>query len=235
MRRSAPFRFGSLEARPPHTEAGQRIGLLGGSFNPPHAAHLLITEIALRRLNLDRVWWLVTPGNPLKSRSELLPLSERVALARSLVKDPRVIVTDFEKRLGSSFTAATIGHLQLRQRDVHFVWLMGADCLAGFHRWQQWTDIFRTIPIAVIDRPGWRLRALSSKSGRAFSGRRWPEAMSAGLAVAETPCWTLLSGPLLPISSTEIRANARRLELRGAEPEINDRDFGQSCLNRSRG
>ncbi len=206
MRRSAPFRFGSLDARLPHTEPGQRIGLLGGSFNPPHAAHRAISEIALKRLGLDRVWWLVTPGNPLKSRSELLPLEERMELARTLMRDPRVVVTDLEKGLGTTFTAATLAHLQLRRPGVRFVWVMGADCLAGFHRWQHWREIFSMMPIAVIDRPGWRLRALSSIAGRAFAKERLPEGKARQLAGASPPQWTLLSGRLMSISSTAIRA-----------------------------
>ena len=206
MRRSAPFRFGSLKAKLPHAEPGQRIGLLGGSFNPPHAAHRLITEIAMQRLALDRVWWIVTPGNPLKSRSELLPLAERVGLARQLMTDPRVVITDFEKGLGSSFTAATLAHLRLRNPGVHFVWLMGADCLAGFHRWRQWREIFDAMPIAVIDRPGWRLPALASKAGRAFADRRLPEGRAATLAIEGPPRWALLTGPLSDLSSTEIRS-----------------------------
>lgn len=209
MRRSAPFRFGSHKARLPHAEPGQRIGLLGGSFNPPHAAHKSITEIAVRRLGLDRVWWLVSPGNPLKSRDELLPLEERLQLSRSLMTDPRVVITDLEKGLGTSFTAATLAHLKLRYPRVRFVWLMGADCLAGFHRWQLWREIFATIPIAVIDRPGWRHDAVSSIAGRAFSRCRMPESEAKRLAFAHPPAWTLLSGRLLPISSSAIRARAR--------------------------
>lgn len=210
MRRSAPFRFGSHKARLPHAEPGQRIGLLGGSFNPPHAAHRSITEVALRRLGLDRVWWIVTPGNPLKSRSELLPLAERVALARSLMRDPRVVMTDFEKDLGTSLTAATLAHLKLRYPGVRFVWLMGADCLADFHRWQQWREIFASMPIAVIDRPGWRHRAISSIAARAFAACRLSEANVPRLALADPPRWALLSGRLMSISSTQIREQAGR-------------------------
>lgn len=208
MRRSAPFRFGSIHARPPHAEPGQRIGLLGGSFNPPHAAHRLITEIALRRLALDRMWWVVTPGNPLKSRSELLPLVERVDLARTLMDDPHVVITDFEKGLGSPFTAATLAHLKLRFPGVHFVWIMGGDCLADFHRWQHWRQIFETIPIAVVDRPGWRLPALASRAGRAFANRRLPEARAPLLATTEPPAWMYLTGPTMHLSSTQIRLEA---------------------------
>jgi nicotinate-nucleotide adenylyltransferase len=221
MRRSVPFRFGSLNARLPHAEPGQRIGLFGGSFNPPHAAHRLITKIALRRLGLDRVWWLVTPGNPLKSRSELLPLEERMELARSLIRDPRVVITDFEKGLGTSFTAATLAHLELRYPGARFVWIMGADCLAGFHRWQHWREIFAMMPIAVIDRPGWHLAAISSIAGRAFARWRLPEVDAKRLAFAEPPRWMLLTGPLMHISSTEIRAQARNRRGSAAPNEAN--------------
>jgi nicotinate-nucleotide adenylyltransferase len=209
MRRSAPVPFTDFHTRPPHAAAGQRIGLLGGSFNPPHAAHRLITDIALKQLGLDRVWWLVTPGNPLKSRSELLPLAERVALSRALVDDPRVVITDFEKGLGTTFTAATLGYLRLRRPGVHFVWLMGADCLAEFHRWRNWRQIFETMPVAVVDRPGWRLPALSSKCGRTFAERRLPEAKARRLPVSAPPCWTYLTGPTMRLSSTEIRLAAK--------------------------
>lgn len=208
MRRSAPFRFGSIHARPPHAEPGQRIGLLGGSFNPPHAAHRLITEIALKRLALDRVWWVVTPGNPLKSRSELFPLVERVELARRLMDDPRVIITDFEKGLGSPFTAATLAHLKLRFPGVHFVWVMGGDCLADFHRWQHWRQIFETIPIAVVDRPGWRLPALASRAGRTFASSRLPDSHAPLLATSEPPAWIYLTGPTMHLSSTQLRLEA---------------------------
>lgn len=227
MRRSAPFRFGSLKAKLPHAEQGQRIGLLGGSFNPPHPAHRLITEIALKRLGLDRVWWLVTPGNPLKSRAELLPLDERMRLSRAMVRDPRVVITDLEKGLGSSFTAATLGHLRLRYPGVRFVWLMGADCLAGFHRWQQWREIFAMMPIAVIDRPGWRLPALASVAGRTFGDRRVPEAKARRLALLAPPRWTLLTGPLMSISSTEIRARTKSRDsspTRARQDRRNDRE-----------
>lgn len=210
MRKSAPLRFGSLKARLPHAEPGQRIGLLGGSFNPPHAAHRLISEIALKRLGLDRVWWLMTPGNPLKSRHELLPIEERLRLSRELVRDPRVVMTDFEAGLGSSFTAATLGFLRRRLPQVHFVWLMGADGLATFDRWRLWREIFETMPIAVVDRPGWRHKALASTAGAAFADQRIPEQFARLLAGLPPPCWTFLSGPLLATSSTEIR---RRMSL----------------------
>ena len=127
MHKSAPIRFGSIAARPPLAMAGQRIGLMGGSFNPPHAGHRLISQIALRRLGLDRVWWIVTPGNPLKSGDGLAPLAERLAQCEAMKRDNRIRVTAFEQHLTSSFTAGTLAFLRMRNPGVHFVWLMGAD------------------------------------------------------------------------------------------------------------
>lgn len=205
MRKSAPFRFGSIRARPPHAEPGQRIGLLGGSFNPPHAAHRQISQIALQRLKLDRVWWIVTPGNPLKAGGELAPQAERIAACRAVTQDARIVVTGFEAALGSAFTAGTLTFLRTRYPQTRFVWIMGADGLPQFHRWGQWHDIFRTMPIAVIDRPGWHLRAMSSKAAGAFASARIPAWRAARLADATPPAWTFLTGPLTNLSSTAIR------------------------------
>ncbi len=210
MRRSAPYAFGSLGARLPLATPGQRIGLLGGSFNPPHAAHRLITEIAIKRLGLDQVWWLVTPGNPLKANGGLPPLDARARLARQLAQRPDVVVTGFEKDLSSPYTAATLAHLRLRYPGVRFVWIMGGDCLAGFHRWQNWRGILSTMPVAVVDRPGWRLRAMASKAAQAFGARRIPEAMATTLPALSPPAWTYLTGPLSPLSSTIMRAARAR-------------------------
>ncbi len=205
MRKSPPVPFGPMAAMPPLAGHGQRIGLLGGSFNPPHAAHVLISEIALKRLELDHVWWLVTPGNPLKPRTDLLPLEERAAACRALLTDPRIVVTTFEKDLPTAYTAATLDFLKLRRPDASFVWLMGADCLAQFHRWHRWRHIFTLLPIAVVDRPGWRLPAVSSPAARTFERDRVPEQKAAELAAMPAPAWTLLTGPLSPLSSTQLR------------------------------
>ena len=207
--RLTPFsRSGRLTAKPPPAATGQRIGLLGGSFNPPHAAHLLITEIALKRLGLDRVWWLVTPGNPLKSNNHLMPLEARLEASRTLAADPRITVTAFEKDLPSAFTAATLDYLRMRYPQTRFVWIMGADCLAQFHRWQQWRHIFETMPVAVVDRPGWRLKANASPAAKTFAAARLPETNAPALASAPAPAWTILTGPLSPLSSTALRAGA---------------------------
>lgn len=205
MRKSAPYRFGSISARPPHAEAGQRIGLLGGSFNPPHAAHRVISQIALKRLDLDRVWWLVTPGNPLKAKDELAPLEERLALCREVASDSRITVTSFEVGLRSGYTVAALAFLKKRLPDTHLVWIMGADGLPQFHHWGQWREIFDLLPIAVIDRPGWHLKALASPAAIAFAEARRPETRAATLAQARPPAWTFLTGPLSALSSTEIR------------------------------
>lgn len=217
--KSAPVRFGSIKPRLPLVSAGQRVGLLGGSFNPPHAAHRLITGIARRRLALDAVWWVVTPGNPLKSHDELLPLDDRLALSRALVANPRVKMTDFEKDLSSAYTAATIAYLLKRLPGVRFVWLMGADNLAGFHRWQDWRGIAASMPIAVVDRPGWRLKALASPAASALSRHYVPEQRARLLPDMRPPAWTFLTGPLSPLSSTELRARRRLAEFVAARSQ----------------
>ena len=205
--RQTPFsRFGRMAAMPPVAGVGQRIGLLGGSFNPPHAAHLLISEIALRRLGLDRLWWLVTPGNPLKMGNFLMPLADRVAACQEMAKDPRIVITTFEKDLQTAFTAATLDFLRVRYPGTHFVWIMGADCLAQFHRWQQWQHIFETMPVAVIDRPAWRMKAAASTPAKTYSRFRIPELRAASLPGAATPAWSLITGPLSTLSSTQLRA-----------------------------
>ena len=210
MRKSAPTRFGSLKARPPLAFAGERIGLLGGSFNPPHAGHLHISRLALRRLGLSRVWWIVSPGNPLKSHRELKPFAERLAAARELARDPRIVVTDFEADLPTPYTAATIGFLKRRFPATRFVWLMGADSLPAFHRWRQWREIFSNVPIAVLDRPGVHLCGLAARVARAYGARRLPEGRAASLSECRPPCWTVLTGPLSPVSSTALRARKDR-------------------------
>jgi len=210
MRLPTPAAFGRIKARPPYAAPGQAIGLLGGSFNPPHLAHRMISEAALKRLGLDKVWWVVSPGNPLKRRAGTMPLGERMVLCRELAKNPHIVVTDFEKDLQTPYTLSTLAFLKARSPLVRFVWIMGADNLATFDRWQRWREIFTMVPIAVADRPGWRMKALASKSARAFAAARLPEADAAGLALRPAPAWTFLSGPLSHLSSTALRSRARR-------------------------
>lgn len=189
----------------PHTERGMIVGIFGGSFNPPHQGHALVAEIALRRLNLDQLWWLVTPGNPLKSRTGLAPLSERLARCESLASDPRIKVTAFERTLGTSYTAKTLEFVKARNPHAHFIWIMGADNLKSFHHWQQWRRIATTFPIAVIDRPGSTLSYLSSKMARTFDYARIDEDDAAALWKKRAPAWTFIHGPRSPLSSTALR------------------------------
>lgn len=193
----------------PHVERGMVVGLFGGSFNPPHQGHLLVAEIALRRLGLDQLWWLVTPGNPLKSKSELAPLKQRLEACEALAKDPRIKVTAFEKSLGTSYTARTLEFIRTRNRQAHFVWIMGADNLAGFHHWQRWQKIATTFPIAVIDRPGSTLAYLSSKMARTFDYARIDEEDAGVLWQKQAPAWTFIHGPRSTLSSSALRAAAK--------------------------
>jgi nicotinate-nucleotide adenylyltransferase len=195
-------------ARLPLAFAGQRIGLMGGTFNPPHVGHAVCAITALRRLQLDQLWWMVTPGNPLKSGEGLPSLEARMDASRKLVTDPRIKVTGFEAGLGSPYTYETLRYVTRRLPGVHFVWVMGADNLAGFHRWQHWQGIARLVPIAVVDRPGWRLPALASPAGGSLARFRLPEALAGRLPLMAPPAWTLLSTRLSEASSTALRAGA---------------------------
>ena len=208
-RRLSGSGFGSVGARLPPSGEGQAIGLLGGSFNPAHAAHVQISETALRRLGLSRVWWIVTPGNPLKAANMPSPLDERIAEARALIGHRPITVTGFERHLHERYTISTLTFLRLRRPGTRFVWVMGADCLAEFHRWRQWREIMRLMPVAVIDRPGWRLKALASVAATAFAAARVPESEAARLKSMPAPAWTFLTAPLSGISSTAIRAGRR--------------------------
>jgi len=191
--------------RMPHVEPGMTVGLFGGSFNPPHPGHILVTETTIRRLKLDQLWWIVTPGNPLKDTSGLPPLSERIALSEAINSDPRVKVTAFEAAHQVRFTADTLALIRRYNPAVRFVWIMGADNLASFHRWQNWRDIALTFPIAVVDRPGSTLSYLSSKMATTFGYARLDETDAALLPTLPAPAWTFLHGPRSPVSSTAIR------------------------------
>ncbi|CCE09323.1 putative nicotinate-nucleotide adenylyltransferase (nadD-like) [Bradyrhizobium sp. STM 3843] len=182
-----------------------RIGLLGGSFNPPHQAHRAISLFALKRLQLDRVWWLVTPGNPLKDNGGLHGLAERAAAAQKMAADPRIEISCLESVIGTRYTADTINYLRKRASRLRFVWIMGADNLAQFHRWQNWQRIAAQVPIAVIDRPPQSFRALTAPAARALARYRIPETQAARLADRRAPAWVFLSGLKLNLSSTGLR------------------------------
>jgi nicotinate-nucleotide adenylyltransferase len=203
------------KSQPAHLKApvaapGMRIGLLGGSFDPPHDAHRQISLTALKRLCLDQVWWLVTPGNPLKDVANLPSLAERVAMAAGVARHPHIAVTGFDGGSRSGYTIDLLTGLKHRFPGVHFVWLMGADNLAQFHRWKAWSEIFASLPIAVLDRPGFRLKARASRAAQRFAPYYVDETDAAGLALLEPPAWTVLSHPLSGLSSTALRGKAGR-------------------------
>jgi nicotinate-nucleotide adenylyltransferase len=184
---------------------GMRIGLLGGSFNPPHVAHRAISLFAIKRLKLDRVWWLVTPGNPLKDQGGLHDLNERSEAARKMANDPRIDVSCLESVIGTRYTVDTISYLRRRASGLRFVWIMGADNLAQFHRWQNWRRIASEVPIAVIDRPPQSFRALAAPAAQALARYRLPENQAGRLADQRAPAWVFLTGMKLNLSSTGLR------------------------------
>lgn len=190
---------------PPHAP-GMRIGLFGGTFDPPHRAHLAASLLALKRLKLDRVWWLVTPGNPLKNTRNLAPLSARIAAARALTHHPRIDVTGLEAVIKTRYTYDTISWLRARCPGVRFVWIMGADNLRSFHRWQRWRGIANLVPIVVVDRLGPSLYAGASPAGQALRAFRLPEDAVATLPDRKAPAWAFLHGLKSPLSSTALRA-----------------------------
>ncbi len=202
---------------PPHAP-GMRIGLFGGTFDPPHEAHLAASLLALKRLKLDRVWWLVTPGNPLKDTRGLGPLKSRITAARALTHHPRIDVTGLEAVINTRYTYDTIKWLVARCPGVHFVWIMGADNLRSFHRWQKWRGISKLVPFAVIDRLGPSLYAAASPAGQALSHARIPEVDATSLPFRKPPAWVFIHGLKSPLSSTALRA-LRRLGGTAAEAE----------------
>ena len=206
MIKSALQSFGTFKAKPPVAFPGQRIGLMGGTFNPPHEGHRICAVTALKRLKLDALWWMVTPGNPLKSGDGLPGFAERMAMSRALTADPAIKVTGFEADLGSPYTYATLRFVTERYPGVRFVWVMGADNMATFDRWQHWRDVAHLVPIAVVDRPGWHLKALASPAARYLARWRLPESAAPLLLEHRAPAWVLLTTRLSDASSTALRA-----------------------------
>ncbi len=180
------------------------VGLLGGSFDPPHAGHVHVTREALKRFNLDQVWWLVSPGNPLKSDGPA-PMDKRLAAARSIMQHPRVKISDFEARAGTRATADTLAVLQARNPRVRFVWLMGADNLAQLHRWQNWHWIMENVPVGVLARPGDRISARMSPAANRYEKYRLRGREAMLLARMQAPAWCFINLPMVDLSSTEIR------------------------------
>ncbi len=189
---------------------GMRVGLFGGSFNPAHEGHAHVAETAMQRLRLDRVIWLVSPQNPLKPSHETADLADRIAGVRAFARGRNMIVADAETRFGSRYTIDTLRALKGRFPGVKFVWVMGADSLATFHRWRGWTQIMREAPVAVVSRPWISLRSRFSPAARRFRAARWPSGRAAGLPGASAPAWVFLRGPLNFQSSTALRERVRR-------------------------
>jgi len=187
----------------------QKIGLLGGSFNPAHAGHLYISETALRSLGLDQVWWLVSPQNPLKSGTDMAQYDARIGFAKKLAVSPHIHVSDFEKTIGETYTANTIAKLKQRYPNKKFVWLMGADNLVQIPKWYHWQKIFNQVPIAVFDRPGYCFKALSGKAANIFKhARRYPTGQGRPMlnfAAKTGPKWVFISHTKHKLSSTYIR------------------------------
>lgn len=196
----------AMKASFPKAFPGMRVGLLGGSFDPAHEGHAHVTREALKRLGLDRVWWLVSPGNPLKPDPPA-PIAERMARARVVMAHPRVVITDIEARFGTRYTAKTLEKLLAQYPGVRFVWLMGADNLAQFHRWQKWDWIFTHVPIAVFARPGTRLAARGGRAAEEYARFRVPAEAARLVAGMPAPAWCFLDMPLNDLSSSAIRAS----------------------------
>jgi len=194
----------------PYAESGMRIGLFGGSFNPAHEGHRLVALQCLKRLQLDRVWILVSPGNPLKDHSDLDSLDRRLEQTIKVMDDPRLQVTAFEAPLRFTYTSQTIAYLRETHPGVHSVWIMGADSLMSFDHWENWETIAASVPMAIYARPGSALRATRSPAATALAEARIPEDEATTLASRPAPAWVYLRGVMSTASSTAIRqARAR--------------------------
>ena len=189
----------------PQVARAQTVGLLGGSFDPPHAGHVHITRAALRRFGLDRVWWLVSPGNPLK-REGPAPLEKRLARARQVMRHPRVEVSDIEARIGTRYTAETLQRLFRLYPGVRFVWLMAADNLTTFHKWEHWQWIMDNVRIGVLARPGDGTAARGSIAAARYAGAMIRGRDSLLLPFRRPPCWCFVNVPMVDESSSDIRA-----------------------------
>ncbi|MGV8833201.1 MAG: nicotinate-nucleotide adenylyltransferase [Devosia sp.] len=206
-----PIRIPGITELPP-SGAGMRIGLFGGSFNPIHQGHRLVVEETLRRLDLDALWVLVTPGNPLKNNTDLAPLADRVTAARHLLDNPKVRVTGFEAAHGFTYSWQTIAYLTKAMPDRNFVWIMGADNLVDFSRWERWRDIAAMIPMAVYVRPGSGRRAPVSMAASALAQWRVDEDDATRLATLPAPAWVYLHGRQSQLSSSAIRARRQHVK-----------------------
>jgi nicotinate-nucleotide adenylyltransferase len=236
--------------RLPVALAGMRIGVLGGSFNPAHEGHRHASLVALKRLQLDRVWWLVSPQNPLKPERGMAPYAVRRASAEDIARHPKIVVTDIEQALGTRYTIDTLRALKRHHPAVRFIFIMGADNFAMLHRWKHWQAIMAAVPVAVIARPGYGAATLASPAAERFARRRLPEHRAGALAFSKPPIWTCLHAPLNPLSSTALRATSdwprsaekaptgltpRRSRMSNALHGLLTRPFGDTPLGTSGG
>jgi nicotinate-nucleotide adenylyltransferase len=187
-----------------------RIGILGGSFNPAHEGHLHISRLAIKRLRLDALWWMVSPQNPLKPKAGMASLAKRMAAASDMARDPRIHVTDIETQLNTRYTIHSLRALKAAFPRAHFVWIMGADNLEQFPGWRDWATIFHTVPIAVFDRATYSFKALASKAAHRFGQHRIAARNAAALPSLAAPAWVYFHTPRHPASATEIRAAHER-------------------------
>ena len=194
-----------------------RVGLFGGTFDPPHEAHLGASLLAMKRLDLDRVWWLVTPGNPLKNTRGLAPLAQRIVAAGALARHPRINISGLEAQIGTPYTYETLAYLRRHCPGVRFVWIMGADNLRSFDRWQRWRGIAAAVPIAVVDRLGPSLYASGSAAAHALARARIPETAAKSLPYRKPPAWVYLHGLKSPLSSTALRAARHRTDAKAPQ------------------
>jgi nicotinate-nucleotide adenylyltransferase len=192
-----------------HLERGMRVGLFGGSFNPAHVGHAHVAETARMRMGLDRIIWLVSPQNPLKSRKDTAPLEQRIAEIKPFV-GPRDIISNFETQINATYTLDTLRALKARYPGVHFVWIMGGDSLAGFHRWRGWVQIAHMIPMAIVSRPGVLMKSRLSPAAQRFRRFRKRERTAKTLPYKTAPAWVYLKGPLHTASSSAIRDQRQR-------------------------
>ncbi len=188
----------------PYARPGQVVGLFGGSFDPPHQGHVHVTREAMKAFGLDRVWWLVSLGNPLKTRGPA-PLAQRLKAARAVMTHPRVEVTDVEAVTGTRATADTLAALRRLYPQVRFVWIMGADNLAQFHRWKDWRQIMDSVPVGVVARPGDRISARMSPAARLYAKYRIGGQARHLLGRAQAPAWCFVNVPMVDVSSTDLR------------------------------
>ena len=199
----------ALKPSPPAAGRRPRVGLLGGSFNPAHIGHLHISRLALDLLKLDEIWWLVSPQNPLKLEEGMASLADRLNSARAMARGRNLWVTDIEGEMGTRFTAETLKALKGRFPRHRFVWIMGADNLIDIWRWNDWTTIFETVPVAVFARPAYSFRALVSNAAKRFARHRLNESRAAALVDTKLPAWIFLHIPLSTVSASRIRGGTR--------------------------